>query len=107
LARDILNDVLAMAKKLLASRPFSLRSVGIHASDLCDDGSFEVLDLFSAPEANEKQRALESVMQDIRRRYGPDSCRMASLEAQGELADFDPLGRLHQVHPVGFLKGPI
>lgn len=106
LAVDILDSAMDLASKLwLTDVP--LRSVGIHVSMLSQTQNFDQLDLFSQPQAREKERALEDVLYNIRSRYGYDSCRMASSRVDVQLTDFDPDGLLHQVHPVGVLEGSI
>ncbi len=106
LARDILDAALSLAAKLWDG-DLPLRSVGIQVSELSQTECYDQLDLFSAPNDRSRQRKMEKVVYEIRERYGYDACRMASSQVDGALADFDPLGLLHQVHPVGVLEGPI
>lgn len=106
LAEDLLSHAMALVRRQHLAE-ISLRSVGIQVSDLVDDAGIDQPDLFSDPEARQKERRLEDALYRIRERYGYDKCRMASLRLDRELTDFDPLGQLHQVHPVGFLKGPV
>ncbi len=106
LARDILDAALSLAAKLWDG-DLPLRSVGIQVSELSKAEHYDQLDLFSAPNERSRQRKTEKVLYEIRQRYGYDACRMASSQVDETLTDFDPLGLLHQVHPVGVLEGPI
>lgn len=106
LACDILNAAMQLTFRLQLEE-VSLRSVGIHVTLLCADDGLDQLDLFSTPECRDRQRKMEKVLYDIRVRYGYDACRMASSRTDAALTDFDPLGLLHQVHPIGVLDGPI
>lgn len=106
LAKTLLKEAMALARQLLPEH-FCLRSIGVNVSDLTDYSGYEQLDLFTPPEENLKQRALEDVLVQIRSKYGYQSCRMASSHIDEELTDFDPLAVLHQVHPISYLKGPI
>lgn len=106
LAEDILQQVWALVKDMPLDK-ISFRSAGIHTSDLVQDCGLDQPTLFEDPDQRQKERRLETVLAEIRSRYGYDSCRMVSMKRAGPVADFDPLGRLHRVHPVGYLKGPI
>lgn len=106
MAEDILREVWGLVERMSFAR-ISFRSAGIHTSDLVTSCGILQPTLFEHPDARVKGRALEEALAEIRLRYGYDSCRMASMKRAGPVADFDPLGRLHQVHPVGYLKGPI
>ena len=106
LASELLEAVTMLVDRQQLAR-ISLRSVGVQVSGLVPAAAFEQPDLFSDPDRRIRQRSLEAALDLIRVRYGYDKCRMASLDVDHELTDFDPLGRLHQVHPVGFLRGPI
>lgn len=91
----------------LGLEEISLRSVGIQVSGLAAGMNFDQGDLFMDADAIDRQRRTEQVLYDIRVRYGYDACRMASSQVDSTLTDFDPLGLLHHVHPVGYLEGPI
>lgn len=106
LAKDILEEAMQLAASLKMEE-ISLRSVGIQVTDLSSQIRFDQTDLFGNLNDVDRQRRMEQVLYDIRIRYGYDSCRMASSQVDGELTDFDPLGVLHQVHPIGALDGPI
>lgn len=106
LARDILEMAMQLAAKLW-SGDVPLRSVGIRVENLSDRADYDQLDLFSDPDDRAKERKLETVLHEIRKQYGYDACRMASSQVDAEVTDFDPLGLLHQVHPIGALDGPI
>ncbi len=106
LARDILEAAMELAAKLLPDE-ISLRSVGIQVSQLSTGQIYDQLDLFSSPNDRDRERKTEKVLYDIRKRYGYESCRMASSQVDAQITDFDPLGLLHQVHPIGVLEGPI
>lgn len=106
LACDILDAAMQLTWKMHLEE-ISLRSVGIHVTRLCPSDGMDQLDLFSAPDSRDKQRRMEKVFYDIRMRYGYDACRMASSQVDAAITDFDPLGLLHQVHPVGVLEGPV
>lgn len=106
LARDLLNAAMQLVYKLNLEE-IKLRSVGIHVSGLVHKADVDQLDLFTPPDDRIRQRALEKTMYEIRKQYGYDSCRFASSKVDAEITDFDPLGLLHQVHPVGVLDGPV
>lgn len=106
LAKDILKAAMELAARLWDG-DLPLRSVGINLSGLSSWQTYDQLDLFSPPDQRKKERATEKVLYDIRLRYGYDACRMASSQVDSQITDFDPLGLLHQVHPVGVLDGPI
>lgn len=107
---DLASDILEAAMQLTASlklEEICLRSVGISVSGLCQDAGFDQGDLFMDLEQIDRQRKMEQVLYDIRVRYGYDACRMASSQVDAKLTDFDPLGLLHNVHPIAPLDGPI
>ena len=107
---DLASDLTAAVYGLIDRQhlsSLSLRSVGIQVSDLVCGPGFDQPDLFSRPDSRSRQRSLEDAVNEIRVRYGYDKCRMASMRVDVDLTDFDPLGHLHQVHPVGFLRGPV
>lgn len=107
---DLASEILAAAMRMvyrIGLEEVSLRSAGIHVSDLCRYLPAEQLDLFSDPYAREKQRAIEECMYQIRLQYGYNSCRMASSRVDADITDFDPMETIHKIHPVGVLEGPI
>ena len=106
LASDILDNAMILVGRL-GLEEISLRSVGIQVSGLAAGMNFDQGDLFMDADAIDRQRRTEQVLYDIRVRYGYDACRMASSQVDSTLTDFDPLGLLHHVHPVGYLEGPI
>lgn len=106
LAGDILEAAMSLAAKKLDD-DIALRSVGISVSQLTPYEIYDQMELFEAPDARDRQRRMEKVLYEIRTRYGYDACRMASSQVDSQLTDFDPLGLLHQVHPIGVLEGPI
>lgn len=106
LASDILQAAMQLAAKLWTDE-CALRSVGINVAELSAAEVYDQLDLFSEPDARKKERSTEKVLYDIRLRYGYDACRMASSKVDASMNDFDPLGLLHQVHPIGVLEGPV
>lgn len=106
LARDILEAAMSLVKRLQLEE-ISFRSVGIHISQLKPYDGVDQMDLFSRPDDLRRQRSTEQVLCSVRERYGYDAIRMCSAREDRDLVDFDPTGLLHQVHPVGFLEGPI
>lgn len=106
LAFEILETAMYLVSKLKLEE-ISLRSVGISVSGLSAYANYDQGDIFCSGQEMDRQRKMEQVLYDIRIRYGYDACRMASSQVDGELTDFDPLGLLHQVHPVGVFDGPI
>lgn len=106
LAQDILQAAMELAARLW-DQDQALRSVGISICGLSQWQGYDQLDLFSPPDKRHKERSMEKVLYDIRMRYGYDACRMASSQTDSQITDFDPLGLLHQVHPIGVLEGPI
>ncbi len=106
LACDILKAAMELTYKA-GLEEVKLRSVGINVSQLSVHNHSDQLSLFEEPDFRTDQRAVEDVMAKIRMRYGYNSCRMASARVDAEITDFDPLGTLHQVHPVGVLEGAI
>lgn len=106
LARDILEAAMQLAARLWTDDT-ALRSVGIQVSMLSKHECYDQLDLFTPPQDRSRERKTEQVLYEIRQRYGYESCRMASSRVDPAITDFDPLGLLHQVHPVGVLDGPV
>jgi DNA polymerase-4 len=106
LSKDILERAMELTWKMGLDE-ISLRSVGIHVSGLCPDIGCDQLDLFHTADYRQKERLTEEVMYEIRKLYGYQACRMASSRVDAVLTDFDPLSLLHEVHPVGVLKGPV
>lgn len=102
---NIAKEILASAFRL-ATRHFyfdiPLRSVGIAVSGLVSD-EIDQLSLFENEQDRPRQKALETVIETIRERYGTRSIGSASLLLDKELTDFDPL-RMHTIHPVSFYK---
>ena len=105
LDRDILDAAMQLVFKL-GLEDIRLRSVGIHVSGLVKS-NVDQLDLFTPADDRIRRRSLEKTICEIRKQYGYDSCRFASSQVDAEITDFDPLGLLHQVHPVGVLDGAI
>ena len=106
LAKEILECAIELVWKAHLEE-ISFRSIGLHVSELSEESGFEVMDLFSEPDARSKQKKLESVLQNIRERYGYQSCRYLGAKIDPDLVDFDPLSILHQIHPIGMLDGPL
>ncbi len=106
LAREILEAAMNLVRRLQPEE-INFRSVGIHVSQLTPYTGSEQLDLFSTPQERPRQRNMEQAFCSIREKYGYDAVRMCSAREDRALVDFDPTGLLHQVHPVGFLDGPI
>lgn len=107
---DLASDLLEAAMHLVCRMQLetvSLRSVGVQAGRLSADDGYDQPGLFERPDARKRQRAMEKTVHEIRLKYGYDACRMASSRLDEPLTDFDPMELLHQVHPIGVLKGPI
>lgn len=106
LASEIFEKAVFLTRKACLEE-IRFRSVGISVSDLSHEEGFEVIDFFQKPDERIRQRKLEETVCTIREKYGYHSCRIAGSRLDEQLCDFDPQSILHQIHPVGFLDGPI
>lgn len=79
-----------------------LRSLSISTSALVSRHAYQQLSLFEDTDEQEEE-ALDQVMEEIRRRFGPFSIRRCSMKLDMELTDFDPHGE-HIIHPVNFFR---
>lgn len=106
---DIAKEILQNAMYLVRRENLELisfRGGGISVSDLCEGANFEQLSLFEDADYRYKQRKTEELIENIRERFGYDSCSYASIKVDKDLTDFNPKGD-HIIHPVSFLDGGI
>ncbi len=105
LAKEILQNVMYLVRKENLET-IQFRGGGIRVSDLCDGARFEQLSLFEDSNYRWKQRKTEELIENIRERFGYQSCSYASVKVDKDLTDFDPKGD-HLIHPVSYLDGGI
>ena len=70
--------------------PFAIRSMGIAAADLTNEGVAVQFDLFGEAQKLEKLEKLESTIDGLKYRYGSGCVKNASLLKDKELTDFEP-----------------
>ena len=70
--------------------PFAIRSIGIAAADLTNEGVAVQFDLFGEAQKLEKLEKLESTIDGLKYRYGSGCVKNASLLKDKELTDFEP-----------------
>ena len=102
----ISNEVAAAAMTLFVQNyawPRPVRSIGVRCTDLIPSGAPLQLSLFGNENARQKQQALDSAVDDIRRRFGHFSVQRASVLSDRPLGGIDPKGD-HVIHPVAFFK---
>jgi len=101
-ATNITRELLDVSYELYKEvRMLPLRSIGVRAATLVHSGEPEQLDFFVSEKRLDYQRAIDTTVDDIRRRYGFHSVH------RGLVGLDDKLGRLnaredHTVHPIGF-----
>lgn len=100
LAKEILKIAFQLAKDNY-DFVLPLRSVGINVSDLAHENRQVQLDLFSDPYEVERDYKLEVVIENIRGKYGYESCKKCSVLKEEKLTDFDPKGT-HVIFPVSY-----
>ncbi len=83
--------------------PFSIRSIGICAFDLCSFNKTVQFDLFGDILRGEKLENLQKTVDILKDRFGSDCLKRASLLSDVNLTDFDPYED-HKVHPEGWFK---
>lgn len=79
-----------------------LRSVSISVSQLTSKNAPQQLSLFDQLEEQEEEK-IDTVMEEVRKRFGTFSIRRCSLKRDLELTSFDPLSD-HTIHPVNFFR---
>ena len=97
ITRELLDISFALFKEI---RRFPLRGIGVRASDLVMSDFPEQLDLFIDWEKQEKVRELDSVIDDLRRRFGYYSVQRATVGIDKKIGSIN--ARTHTVHPIGF-----
>ncbi len=85
------------------SPPFSIRSVGICASDLCSFDKTVQFDLFGDILKGERLENLQKTVDVLKDRFGNNCVKRASLLTDINLTDFNPYED-HKVHPEGWFK---
>ena len=78
-----------------------IRSVGVRGADLVNDNYWEQIDLFSSVEFREKQMKVDTVVDDIRRRFGFYSVQRGLMHFDKMLSSVDAKAE-HTVHPHGY-----
>ena len=78
-----------------------IRSVGVRGADLVNDNYWEQIDLFSSVEFREKQMKVDTVVDDIRRRFGFYSVQRGLMYFDKMLSSVDAKAE-HIVHPHGY-----
>lgn len=80
-----------------------VRAVGVRITNLTK-GDIQI-DLFSNVTQLERHQRLERTVESLRARFGYEIIRRGNILGHEELADINPHGELHIIHPVGFFKG--
>lgn len=83
--------------------PFSIRSIGICAYDLCADDNSVQFDLFGEAQKTVRNENLEKTMDNLRHRFGSECVKKASMLSDTKLTDFNPYED-HTVHPEGWFS---
>lgn len=83
--------------------PFSIRSVGIAAAELCSRSETVQFDLFGSAKHEEKEKILEETMDKLKFRFGSDCVKRACLLKEVSLTGFSPYDD-HTVHPEGWFR---
>lgn len=82
----------------------ALRSIGIKASDLQLEHSYQQLDLFDYTLKNEQAMALEKTIEYIRERYGFQAIQRCLMLKDPHLSGFNPK-QDHVIFPEAYFKG--
>ncbi len=80
-----------------------VRAIGVRASALSDHRPPTLLD----KEKNFKKENLETVVENLKKRYGNTIIRRGNILAYAELSPIDPYSESHIIHPVGFFKAKV
>lgn len=83
--------------------PFTIRSVGISACDLCADDNSVQFDLFGEAQKTVKTEKLEKTIDILKYRFGSECVKKASMLSDENLTDFNPYED-HKVHPEGWFS---
>ncbi len=78
-----------------------VRSVGVSVSDFCF--GMEQLDLFGSLERDERQKRLETAIDNLRKKYGNNIIQSAIIFKDPKIRDTDIKGE-HIIHPYSFFK---
>ena len=81
--------------------PYAYRSIGITAQHLCHQGEPGQLLLGEDPLRRKKQKALETAVDDLRRRFGSQRVRWGGLLTDLSLTGGNP-SEEHVIHPAAF-----
>lgn len=103
-ATNITGEIAAYAYQIFKenynwSKP--IRSVGVRGADLVTDNYWEQIDLFSSVEKREKQMKMDSVVDEIRRRFGFYSIQRGLMYRDRILSAVNAKEE-HTVHPHGY-----
>ena len=79
-----------------------VRAIGIRVSHF--DCNSVQCDFFSSEESNKKKETLEKTIEDLRKRFGYNVIKRASILSHEDLVDINPKEDQHIIHPVGFFK---
>ena len=106
-ATNITGEIAAYAYQIFKenynwSKP--IRSVGVRGADLVTDNYWEQIDLFSSVEKREKQMKMDSVVDEIRRRFGFYSIQRGLMYRDRILSAVNAKEE-HTVHPHGYFSG--
>lgn len=83
--------------------PFSIRSIGIAAADLCTTDKSVQFDIFGNAQKEEKEIIIEETVDKLKFRFGSGCVKRASLLKEVSLTDFSPYDE-HTVHPEGWFR---
>lgn len=101
---DITKELLDISWSLYReANALPLRSIGVRASGLIHVAEPEQMDLFTDYASMDKQHAIDTAVDIIRRRFGYDSIQRGTRYLDSDLGSLNALK--HTVHPVGFADG--
>lgn len=100
------NALMKYAMELIYANlkmPFSIRSIGISVSELCSRDETVQFDIFGSAKREEKMKTLETVVDNLKFRFGSGCVKPACLLKEVSLTGFSPYDD-HTVHPEGWFR---
>ena len=80
-----------------------IRSIGVRGADLVNDNYWEQMDLFSSTELREKQRKVDTAVDEIRKRFGFYSIQRGVMHCDKKLSAVNARED-HIVHPHSYFE---
>ena len=103
---DVTKEILDTAFMLFrqAGSPLPLRSISVRCTQLVCSDMPEQMDLFCDHAERDRLKRLDTAMDNIRRKYGYNSLKRGTLEADADMGGLNAKEE-HTVHPMSFLNG--